>query len=170
MEGVGEFAAELARRQGLDAEQIDVIGRAAELHDVGKMAIPDEILTKSGPLSVEEWDLMRTHTLIGERMLSVAPALAPVARLVRASHERWDGSGYPDRLRGAEIPVGARIIAICDAYEAMIERRPYRDSISPAEALDELRAHGGSQFDPRLVEMFVEVLDSDPRFALLRHP
>ena len=170
MEGVGELAAELARREGLDAEQIDVIGRAAELHDIGKMAIPDELLAKSGPLSGEEWDLMRTHTLIGERMLGVAPALAPVARLVRASHERWDGSGYPDRLRGAEIPVGARIIAICDAYEAMIERRPYRDSISPAEALDELRAHGGSQFDPRLVEMFVEVLDSDPRFALLRHP
>jgi HD-GYP domain-containing protein (c-di-GMP phosphodiesterase class II) len=113
---------------------------------------------------------MRTHTLIGERMLSVAPALAPVARLVRASHERWDGSGYPDGLRGAEIPVGARIIAICDAYEAMVESRPYRDPVSPAEALAELRAHGGSQFDSRLVEMFVEVLESDPRFALLRHP
>ena len=170
MEGVGEFAAELARRQGLDAEQIDVIGRAAELHDVGKMAIPDEILTKSGPLSVEEWDLMRTHTLIGERMLSVAPALAPVARLVRASHERWDGSGYPDGLRGAEIPVGARIIAICDAYEAMVEKRPYRESVAPAEALAELRAYGGSQFDPELVDMFAQVLESDPRVALARLP
>jgi diguanylate cyclase (GGDEF)-like protein len=170
MEGVGELASELARRQGLDAEEIDVIGRAAELHDIGKVAIPDEILAKSGPLTIEEWDLMRTHTLIGERMLSVAPALAPVARLVRASHERWDGTGYPDRLAGAEIPVGARIIAICDAYEAMVEQRPYRDPVSPAEALAELRAHGGTQFDPELVEMFASVLESDPRFAPAGHP
>lgn len=88
----------------------------------------------------------------------------------RASHERWDGSGYPDGLVGAEIPVGARIIAICDAYEAMVEQRPYRDSVSPLEALAELRAHGGSLFDPDLVEIFAAVLESDSRFALVGHP
>ena len=114
---------------------------------------------------------MRTHTLIGERMLSVAPALAPVARLVRASHERWDGSGYPDGLRGAEIPVGARIIAICDAYEAMIERRPYRDSICARRGARPSYARTGVRSSiPELVEMFVEVLESDPRFALAQAP
>ncbi len=158
MEGVGALASELARRLGLDVEEVDVIGRAAELHDIGKMAIPDEILGKPGPLDELEWDLMRTHTLIGERMLSVAPSLAPVARLVRSSHERWDGGGYPDGLAGTEIPIGARIIAICDAFDAMIEQRPYRASVSPAEALAELRAHSGTQFDPDLIELFAEVL------------
>jgi two-component system cell cycle response regulator len=169
MEGVGALASGLARRLDLDVEDVDVIGRAADLHDIGKMAIPDEILAKPGPLSAEEWDLMRTHTLIGERMLSVAPALAPVARLVRASHERWDGGGYPDGLVGAEIPVGARIIAICDAFEAMIEERPYRAPVSPAAALAELRAHSGSQFDPELIELFAEVLSTEPSVAVAAH-
>jgi len=170
MEGVGELARALARRAGLGAEDVDVIGRAAELHDIGKMAIPDQILAKPGPLSAQEWDLIRTHTLIGERMLSVTPAMAPVARLVRSSHERWDGDGYPDGLAGAEIPIGARIIAICDAYEAMVEQRPYREPVSPAEAVAELHANGGAQFDPELVEMFAAVLEQAPQHALSGRP
>ena len=154
MEGVGMLAAELGRRVGLTTEEVDVLGRAAELHDIGKMAIPDEILSKPAPLTEEEWTLMRTHTLIGERMLSVLPALAPVAKMIRSSHERWDGNGYPDRIAGSKIPIGSRIIGICDAFEAMTEERPYRDPMPVEDALDELRAHAGSQFDPQLVELF----------------
>jgi two-component system, cell cycle response regulator len=162
VEGVGRLASELARRAGLDNEDVDVVGRAADLHDIGKMGIPDQVLAKPGPLSDEEWSLMRKHTLIGERMLSVSPALGPVARLVRSSHERWDGRGYPDGLAYAEIPVGARIIAICDAYEAMTEERPYRTAVSPPEALDELRRNAGTQFDPELVELFADVIAEIP--------
>ena len=100
--------------------------RAAELHDVGKVGIPDAILDKRGRLDESEWEFMRQHTILGERILNAAPALRPVARLVRATHERWDGGGYPDGLAGEQIPLGARIIAVCDAYEAMIADRAYR--------------------------------------------
>jgi two-component system, cell cycle response regulator len=162
VEGVGRLASELARRAGLDNEDVDVVGRAADLHDIGKMGIPDQVLGKPGPLNDDEWSLMRKHTLIGERMLSVSPALGPVARLVRSSHERWDGRGYPDGLAHTEIPVGARIIAICDAYEAMTEKRPYRTAVSPAEALEELRRSAGTQFDPELVELFADVIAEIP--------
>jgi two-component system, cell cycle response regulator len=160
MEGVGALAAELARRLGLTGEERELIGRAADLHDIGKMAIPDEVLNKPGALDNAEWELMRTHTLIGERMLGSSPALLPVAKLVRSSHERWDGSGYPDGLAGGKIPLGSRMIAICDAYEAMIEKRPYREPRSIAEALSELRDGAGSQFDPELVDLFIEIVSS----------
>ena len=99
-----------------------MLRRAAELHDIGKIAIPDEILRKPGPLDEIEWELMRKHTLIGERILGASPSLAPVARLVRSSHERWDGEGYPDGLAGEDIPLGARIIFVCDAFDAMRKR------------------------------------------------
>jgi diguanylate cyclase (GGDEF)-like protein len=158
LEGVGKLAAELARRVGLTPEEVDVVGRAAELHDIGKMAIPDEILSKPAPLTEEEWTLMRTHTLVGERMLSVLPALAPVGKLIRSSHERWDGDGYPDRFAGSKIPIGSRIIGICDAFEAMTEERPYRESLEVDDALEELRANAGTQFDPQLVELFCELV------------
>ena len=122
------------------SEQLDELARAAELHDIGKVAIPDAILNKPGPLDDDEWSFMRRHTIIGERILGAAPALRPVARLVRASHESWDGNGYPDGLAGEEIPLGARIVAVCDAYHAMISDRPYREAMLPAEAVAELRA------------------------------
>jgi two-component system cell cycle response regulator len=160
MEGVGALTAELARRRGITGEERELIGRAADLHDIGKMAIPDEILNKPGPLDDAEWELMRTHTLIGERMLGSSPALGPVAKLVRSSHERWDGTGYPDGLAGEDIPLGARMIAICDAFEAMTEMRPYREPMSINDALAELRRSAGSQFDPELVELFVEVISA----------
>ena len=158
MEGVGALAAALSKRLGLQTEDLDEIARAAELHDIGKMAIPDQILVNPGPLDDEEWELMHKHTVIAERMLSVTPALGPVAKLIRWSHERWDGAGYPDGLVGPAIPIGSRIIAICDAYEAMTEKRPYRQALSAEDALAELRRNAGTQFDPDLVEVFIEVV------------
>ena len=156
--GVEALAAAVGRHFALDAEAMDELLRAAELHDVGKLAIPDEILDKPGPLTEEEWRFMREHSAIGERILGAAPALRPVARLVRASHERWDGRGYPDGLAGERIPLGARIIAACDAFEAMTCDRCYQRARAPQEALDELRAGAGTQFDPRVVAALEEIV------------
>ena len=156
--GVARLAATVGRTLELEAEDVDVLVRAAELHDVGKVAIPDEVLQKRGRLSEDEWALMRKHTIIGERVLSAAPAMSQVAKLVRSTHERWDGSGYPDRLAGEEIPLGSRIILICDAYDAMTEGRPYKKSMSVEDAKKALRENAGSQFDPRLVDVFLETV------------
>ena len=159
MESVASLAAKLGRRLGLDAEELDVLRRAAELHDIGKIAVPAEIVHKHGPLSPVEWELMRRHTIIGERLLSATEALAPVAAVVRSSHERWDGHGYPDGLAGEEIPLLARIVFVCDAFEAMRAERPYTPSKAVREATKELRQNAGTQFDPHLVEVFcTEVL------------
>jgi diguanylate cyclase (GGDEF)-like protein len=157
-QGVAALAVATARRLGMDAEQIDEVGRAAELHDIGKIAIPDEILRKPGSLTLEDWQLVREHTLIGERILAAAPALAPVGRVVRATHERWDGGGYPDGLAGEEIPLGSRVIAVCDAFDAMTSGRPYREAVDTQEALAELRRCCGTQFDPRVMEAFLETV------------
>jgi HD-GYP domain-containing protein (c-di-GMP phosphodiesterase class II) len=156
LDGVTRLAATFGKALALDAEEQDVVVRAAELHDVGKVAIPDEILHKGEKLTAEEWELMRKHTIIGQRVLDAAPAMSPVAALVRSTHERWDGEGYPDRLAGKDIPLGSRIIFICDAYNAMTEGRPYRPPLSREEALEELGRGAGTQFDPELVRKFVE--------------
>jgi diguanylate cyclase (GGDEF)-like protein len=160
-----ELAGAVGERMGLDAEALGQLRRAAELHDVGKVAIPESILAKPGPLDDEEWAFMRRHTLIGERILSAAPALEPVARLVRSSHERWDGQGYPDRLPGPDIPLGARIVAVCDAYDAMRSERPYRERVTPESALAELRRGAGTQFDPGVVEAFCAIAARLPAAA-----
>ena len=144
----------VARRLGLTGEEIDEVTRAAELHDVGKVGIPDAILEKPGPLTADEWEFMRQHTIIGERMLHMAPALAGVARLVRWSHERMDGGGYPDGLAGDEIPLGARVVAVCDAFGAMTSDRPYRRAVSADEAVAELMRNAGTQFDGEVVAAF----------------
>jgi len=141
----------------MEAEQRDETYRAAQLHETGKMAIPDAILSKPGPLEDSEWEFVRQHTLIGERIIASAAALVPVARLVRSSGERWDGSGYPDSLREEQIPLGARVIAVCDAFAAMVSERPYSVAMRPARALDELRHGAGSQFDPEVVAAFERV-------------
>jgi diguanylate cyclase (GGDEF)-like protein len=156
--GVGALAAAIADSFELGAEQLDELQRAAELHDIGKLAIPDEILNKPGPLTDSEWRFMRQHPVVGERILSAAPALRPVARLVRSSHERWDGGGYPDGLAGTRIPLGSRIIAVCDAYDAMTSDRCYRHARSPQEAVAELRRCAGTQFDPQVVEAVCDAL------------
>ena len=149
---VGRLAQRVGRRLGLDGSQLRDVVRAAELHDIGKIAIPDAILRKPGPLDANEWRFMRRHTEIGERFLASLPALEPVARLVRSSHERFDGGGYPDGLAGDAIPIGARIIFACDAYDAMTADRAYRAGMSAERAIAELRRHAGRQFDPAVVE------------------
>jgi len=150
------LVATFGRQLSLDSEELDVLVRAAELHDIGKIAIPDEILHKSGELTPEEWMLMRKHPLIGQRVLDAAPALGEVAQLVRSTHERWDGEGYPDGLAGRDIPRGSRVILICDAYNAMTEGRPFRAARSNKQALEELVSEAGTQFDPELVKAFTE--------------
>ena len=127
---VAELALRVGIRLGLKAEELDDVRRAAELHDVGKSAVPDAILAKPGPLDEREWEFVRQHTLVGERILRAAPALHSVAKLVRSSHERFDGTGYPDGLVGQTIPLGARIVSACDAWDAMITTRPYRKAMS----------------------------------------
>jgi diguanylate cyclase (GGDEF)-like protein len=145
----------LARALGLDEPTVDDIVKAGDLHDIGKLGIPDEILSRPGPLSADEWEFMKRHTLMGEEIiLAGGPSLERVAPLVRSSHERWDGSGYPDGLSAEQIPLGARIIAICDSFRAMIDERPYKRAMTVNEALAELRRCASTQFDPELVAVF----------------
>lgn len=158
VDGVTHLCEAVGRAFALDDEQIESLRHAATLHDIGKAAIPDAILHKPGPLSDEEWSFMRRHTVIGERILAAAPSLEGAAHFVRASHERFDGGGYPDGLAGEAIPLESRIIGVCDAYDAMVSDRPYRDAKSTGEALTELQRCAGAQFDPRVVEQFARVL------------
>jgi HD-GYP domain-containing protein (c-di-GMP phosphodiesterase class II) len=152
---VERLAADTARALGLPDDQVELISLGAELHDVGKVAIPESILMKPGPLTDQEWGLMRQHTVAGQRILTTSAALGQVAPLVRSSHERWDGQGYPDRLSGSDIPLGARIIAVCDSYDAMTSDRSYRRAMSEEVALAELKAGAGTQFDPEVVAAFL---------------
>jgi diguanylate cyclase (GGDEF)-like protein len=158
--GVARLAHAVARRLGMTATEVDEVTRAAELHDIGKMAVPDAILEKPAGLDDAETELIRQHTIIGERILAVSPALRRVGLLVRHSHERYDGHGYPDRLVGDEIPLGARIIAACDAFDAMTTDRPYQPAVPVREALAELRRCAGGQFDPIVVAAFCAEAES----------
>jgi HD-GYP domain-containing protein (c-di-GMP phosphodiesterase class II) len=160
VDGVAAMAAAVARRLGLDDSQVERIAHAARLHDVGKVAIPDVILAKPDPLEPEEWEFIKRHTIIGERIIEAAPALTDVARLVRSSHERWDGTGYPDELADEDIPLGARIVSTCDAYDAMITDRPYQAAVDSEDACAELRRCAGTQFDPGVVAAFLAVVDA----------
>ena len=144
---VSSLAARVGGQLGLAPDELEELRLAAELHDVGKLAIPDVVLQKSGPLDPTEWAFIHSHTLIGQRILGAAPALRPVGTIVRSTHENWDGTGYPDGLAGEAIPRAARIIAVCDAYSAMTSDRPYRAARTSAEAVAELRRCAGRQFD-----------------------
>jgi HD-GYP domain-containing protein (c-di-GMP phosphodiesterase class II) len=152
---------DVADRLGLDERQRRKVEFGALLHDVGKIAVPKEILHKTGLLSPQEWVVMETHTIEGQRMLDrVGGVLGEVGRIVRSSHERWDGGGYPDGLVGDEIPIEATIVAVCDAFNAMTTDRPYRPAMGVEAALAELRTGAGTQFSPRMVATLVELIDA----------
>jgi HD-GYP domain-containing protein (c-di-GMP phosphodiesterase class II) len=133
------------------------VRQAAQLHDVGKVGIPEDILRKPGPLTPQEWAFVQQVPSIGERIVSSAPALAPIVPLIRAARERYDGTGYPDGLAGEDIPLGARIITACAALAAMTTDRPYAHRRDMASALDELRRHAGTQFDPQITDALQQV-------------
>jgi diguanylate cyclase (GGDEF)-like protein/putative nucleotidyltransferase with HDIG domain len=164
-EVVAELTAQVARSLGLGEREVERVRAGALLHDIGKVGIPDEILHKARDLSDAEWQTMREHPVIGERIVRTIPGLGPVARIVRHEHERFDGSGYPDGLRGEEIPVGARIILACDAYHAMTSDRPYRQALPHSEAIRELADGAGTQFDPKVTEVLIGQLWSSRMLA-----
>jgi HD-GYP domain-containing protein (c-di-GMP phosphodiesterase class II) len=151
---VDRLARLIAESMRLPEHEVRRIELAAKLHDVGMTAIPDAIINKPGRLDAEEWEFVRGHTLVGERIVRAAPSLAHAADLVRSCHERPDGAGYPDRLAGDQIPLGASIIAVAGAFHAMISDRPYQAALPVDEALAELRRCSGSQFHPQVVENF----------------
>jgi diguanylate cyclase (GGDEF)-like protein len=158
VQDVTDLCREVAARLGLDADDVSTLLQAAALHDVGKAAIPDAILNKPGPLDEGERALMRQHTVMGQRIMSTAPSLNRASQLVRSSHERIDGTGYPDGLSGDAIPLGSRVIAVCDAFDAMTSDRPYRQALPADAALDELRLYAGTQFDDTIVEALAFVV------------
>ena len=159
-EDVAVLAERIALRMSLTSAEARDVRYAAMLHDIGKVAVPSEILLKPGPLTDEEWVTMRTHAAIGGELVGRIDAFAHLAPAVRASHERWDGGGYPDGLAGEQIPLAARIIAVCDTYDAIVTDRPYRPARSPHEACAELRRVAGSQLDAGVVEAVVAELDA----------
>jgi diguanylate cyclase (GGDEF)-like protein len=161
-QGHSELVVDLATRfamlMGMTADAVARVGHGALLHDVGKLAIPHEILHKHGALDDAEWRVMAEHPVIGEGILRRLPQLAPIAPIVRHEHEHWDGSGYPDGLLGPQIPIGSRIILACDSYAAMTTARPYRRALSKEDAIAELRARSGTQFDPDVVDALLDLL------------
>jgi diguanylate cyclase (GGDEF)-like protein len=165
-DNVSDLARQTAIDLGISGETLRSIELAGRLHDVGKMAISDSILIKPGPLDKEEWQQMRCHTLIGERILAGTPSMAEAATLVRSSHERFDGRGYPDGLAGDQIPLGARIIFACDALDAMTSDRAYRSALPAPEALQELTRNAGTQFDPVVITALRRAYASSAAFSL----
>jgi HD-GYP domain-containing protein (c-di-GMP phosphodiesterase class II) len=149
---------EVARRLGMTGDDLDHLRIAAHLHDLGKIGVPDAILHKSSPLDEAEWSIMREHPVWGARALEAVPGFRQAAAAVRSHHERWDGSGYPDGLVGQAIPLPARIIAVCDAFDAMTSTRPYRGALPVAEACAQLVAGNGTQFDPAAVWALLDTL------------
>ena len=165
---VCSLAVSVARRLGLATAGLQAVELGALLHDIGKIRVPESILNKPGALTDEEWDVMRTHPEAGETILAPIASLRQVLPIVRGSHERWDGRGYPDGLAGEDIPVGARIVAVCDAFRAMVEPRPYRPALGREAALEELAANAGGQFDPGCVEALLAVLADLDRPGVIR--
>jgi HD-GYP domain-containing protein (c-di-GMP phosphodiesterase class II) len=167
--GVVDLALAVTDRLGLDRTSRRNVEFAALLHDVGKISVPDEIINKPGPLDDDEWAVIRRHTIEGEKMLKrVGGVLAEVGVIVRSSHEEFDGTGYPDGLAGEAIPIEARIVSCCDAFSAMTTTRSYRPAMEVEEAVTELRACSGTQFDPLVTQALIEVVG--PRAAMASGP
>jgi putative nucleotidyltransferase with HDIG domain len=158
-EEVVRLAVAVAAELGLGLDLVRSVELGAVLHDIGKVRVPEAILNKPGPLDDDEWAVMRTHPEVGEQILRPIQSLQSILPIVRHHHERWDGTGYPDRLIGRAIPLGARIVAVCDAYRAMTEDRPYRAALGEVEARKELKLGAGSQFDSECVEALIHALD-----------
>ena len=167
---VTDLSLRLARAVGPDDLSLEELELAAQLHDIGKLAIPDATLSKPGPLDEQERALIEQHTLVGQRILNASPAFSKIALIVRATHERWDGQGYPDGLAGSAIPLPARIIAVCDAYAAMTSTRSYRERLARETALAEIASTAGTQFDPAVVAAFVAMLQTDEQSARSPEP
>ena len=157
-----ELAVNVGRRLGLQGDDLRLLEYGALLHDIGKIGIPGYILQKPGPLTPEEFAIMREHPVIGERILASVPFLAPLGPIVRAEHERWNGTGYPDGLKGEEIPIEARIIHACDAFHAMASDRSYRKALPLADIVAEFRKETGHQFDPRVVDVMLQLIEQEP--------
>ena len=162
------LATALAVETGVARSLADDIGWAAMLHDIGKLHIPDRILLKPGPLTPEEWEVMRRHPVWGEQILQGGIGFEVARRIARWHHEDFDGHGYPDGLRSDTIPLEARIVRIADAYDAMTHDRPYKPAAPPERALDELRRFAGTQFDPELVRLFLALLERDERLRMAK--
>lgn len=158
---VSEYAVKIARELGLSADEQEVMREAALLHDIGKVGIAESILNKPSKLNPQEWAEVKKHTQIGEGFLEPIQVLHIEQSMIRHHHERYDGKGYPDHLKGEEIPLYARILSVADAYEAMVSPRPYRKALSPLEAIKELRKCSGTQFDPHIVRIFIKILRKD---------
>jgi len=159
---VAEMAVAVGKEMGLSWREMDRLEKAALLHDVGKIGVPDAILRKPGPLTEDEWAQMRRHPAIGRNIVRNIPFLEDVAEIVLSHHERFDGGGYPRGLRGDGIPLGARIFAVVDTYDAITCDRPYRKARSPGTATQEIITHSGQQFDPEVVTAFLRVLEHSP--------
>ena len=155
---IKDMAVSVGRELGLDAKSIKRLELGAIFHDIGKIGIPSSVLAKPGPLTFAERELMETHPELGERILEPIARLHDVRDIVRHCHERWDGTGYPDGLGGEEIPIEARIIFVCDAFHAMTTDRPYRPRLTPSEACRRLEESSGTQFDPRIIEVFLRLV------------
>jgi HD-GYP domain-containing protein (c-di-GMP phosphodiesterase class II) len=166
------MAVTVGRELGLSENELRELQYAAVLHDIGKIGVPGHILNKPDRLTDDEFKQMAQHTIIGERIISRIEYLEPIARVIRAAHERWDGGGYPDRIAGEQIPLASRILLVCDAFHAMTSNRPYRAALPEEHALLELTENAGSQFDPKVVDVFVEALprlETDPGEAQLKY-
>jgi len=156
---VAALARRIAEVHGLKDNEIERVELAARVHDIGKIGIGNDSLHKGGPLSDDEWEIMRKHPVIGEQLLSPYRQFRHEAAIVRSHHERWDGKGYPDKIRSHQIPIGARIIAVCDTFDAMTSSRPYRAALSREIAIEEIRNNAITQFDPQIVASFLQVME-----------
>jgi len=154
---VREYALRLGRKLGLDKRQMQILGQGSLLHDIGKIGTPDAILLKPGPLDDEQWRIMRQHPEIGRGVLLSVPFLRDAAEIVHSHHEHYDGSGYPRGLAAEQIPLGARIFAVVDVYDALSSDRPYRKKMSYGEVREEIKKGSGTHFDPRVVEAFMQI-------------
>ena len=162
-QAVVEHSVAVARRMGLSEKEVAEVEQAALLHDVGKIGVGDAILNKPQALNDAEWEVMRMHPVIGEQLVASTNGLAHLAPIIRAEHERWDGKGYPDGLKGEEIPLASRVILVCDAFHAMTSDRPYRKALGVEGALGELEKNAATQFCPRTVETFLELVGQSLR-------